>query len=81
MRAVYFLCLTVAAAAVFYHAWRCVEAFNRFVAPEEPVRLVEVRRLDRERVLLDFMGVRLVLALPDELPSVQPGVPAARPLE
>jgi|GEM_PF-3990096 len=75
MRTWYLACIAVAAAAVFYHAWLCLDFFNRFVAPPEPVRLVEVRRLNPEHVVVDFLGLRVVLAVPEQ------ALPVRRPPE
>ncbi|MGQ9496794.1 MAG: hypothetical protein ACUVRC_03650 [Desulfotomaculales bacterium] len=65
MRVWYLACIVAAAAAVLYHASLCLDFFNRVVAPPEPVRLVEVRRLNPEHVAVDFLGLRVVLAVPD----------------
>jgi len=75
VRVWYLVCIAAAAAAVLYHASLCLEFFNRFVAPPEPVRLVEVRRLNPEHIAVDFLGLRVVLAVPD------PAFPVWRPVK
>lgn len=63
------LCIIVAACAVFYGATLCIDMFNRVVEPPQPVRLVQVRRLDPERLAVEVLGLRLLLAVPSPITS------------
>ncbi|MBO8128518.1 MAG: hypothetical protein H0Z39_04870 [Peptococcaceae bacterium] len=42
----------------------CLIHFNSIVAPEKPVKLLHVVRLDPDHVACEILGVRLVFALP-----------------
>jgi len=54
------------AAALVWGGHVCVRELNRALGGSPPVRAVRVERLDAERLAVDFLNTRLVLAVPED---------------